>query len=181
MSTTTKPDELTGDYVIDTTHTRVGFVARHTMATRVRGQFEDFEGGARLDGGDPSKSGARLTIQAKSVQTHNPQRDDLLCGKFLDADNHPAITFTSTNVKQVDETHFKVTDDLAVRGVTQPVTFDVELIGAASDPQGDFRVRFKGSATIKREDWGVNWNPVTTALVSSKVMLEFDVTVVRRL
>ena len=77
MTTTTKLSELTGDYVLDTAHTRIGFVARHTMATRVRGQFDDFAGTAYLDGEDPSKSSVQLTIQASSIQTGNPRR----CGR----------------------------------------------------------------------------------------------------
>ena len=176
----TKLSELTGDYVLDTAHTRIGFVARHAMATRVRGHFDEFEGGAYLDGDDPSKSSARLTIQAKSLQTRNRQRDDQLRGTFLDMGNHPAITFTSATVEQVDETTFKVTGDLAIRGVTKPVTVDFELTGAENDPRGDFRVGFKGSVTVNRNDWGVNWNAATTVLVSPKVTLEFDVAAIRR-
>ncbi|MEV0704726.1 YceI family protein [Saccharopolyspora sp. NPDC050389] len=180
MPTTTKLSELTGDYVLDTARTRIGFVARHTMATRVRGQFDEFDGTARLDGDRPSKSCARLTIQAKSIETRNRQRDDLLRGTFLDTDDHPVITFTTAEVKQLDETHFKVTGDLALRGATKPVTVDVELTGAGNDPQGNFRVGFKGSATINRNDWGVNWNAATAVMVSPKVTLEFDIAAIRQ-
>jgi polyisoprenoid-binding protein YceI len=85
MTTTTKLSELTGDYVLDTAHTRIGFVAR-AMATKVRGQFDEFEGSAHLDGDDPSKSSTELTIQAKCIQTRNQQRDEHLRSKFLDMD-----------------------------------------------------------------------------------------------
>jgi polyisoprenoid-binding protein YceI len=180
MTTTTKLSELTGDYVLDTAHTRIGFVARHTMATKVRGQFDEFEGSTHLDGDDPSKSSAELTIQAKSIQTRNQQRDQALRSKFLDMDNQPAITFTSTGVEQVDETNFKVTGDLTIRGVTKPLTVDFELTGAENDPWGNFRVGFEGSVTISRKDWGVNWNAATGVLVSEKVMLEFDVAAIRQ-
>ncbi|MDR8412412.1 YceI family protein [Nonomuraea sp. 3-1Str] len=180
MSTMTKLSELTGDYVFDTARTRIGFVARHAMATRVRGQFDAFEGSAYLDGDDPSKSSARLTIEARSIQTRNRQRDDQLRGTFLDIDHHPAITFTSSQVEQVDETRFEVTGDLAVRGVTRAVTVDLELTGAGNDPRGGIRVGFKGSVTIDRNDWGVNWNAATRIMVSPKVTLEFDVSAVRR-
>lgn len=180
MTTTTKPSELTGDYVLDTAHTRIGFAARPAMATKVRGQFDEFEGSAHLDGDDPSKSSAELTIQAKSIQTRNQQRDEHLRSKFLDMDNHPTITFTSIGVEQVDETNFKVTGDLTIRGVTKPVTVDFELTGAENDPSGNFRVGFEGSVTINRKDWGVNWNAATGVLVSEKVTLEFDVAAIRQ-
>lgn len=183
MTTTTKPSELTGDYVLDTAHTRIGFVARHAMATKVRGQFDEFEGSAHLDGDDPSKSSAELTIQANSLQTRNQQRDEHLRSKFLDMDNHPTITFTSTGVEQVDETKFKVTGDLTIRGVTKPVTVDFELTGAGYDPQDAFRAGFQGTVAINRRDWGVSWNAALEgggALVSQKVTLEFNVAAVRQ-
>lgn len=179
MTTTTALTELAGDYVLDAARSRTGFVARHTMGTRVRGHFESFEGSAHLDGDDPSRSSAELTIQAASIQTHNPKRDDPLRAKFLDAEAHPYITFLSTRVAQVDGTRFKVAGDLTVRGVTKPVTVDFELTGAEEDPANGLRVGFRGSVTINRKDWGVNWNAATGVMVGAKVTLEFDVAVVR--
>ncbi|MGW7082408.1 YceI family protein [Streptomyces sp. NPDC054871] len=180
MPTTLSLGELTGAYIIDTTHTRIGFVARHAMSTRVRGEFEEYEGSAYLSGDQPSKSRAHLAIKAKSLLTHHKQRDEQLRSTFLDTDNHPAITFGSTEVEQVDGTNFKVTGDLTIRGVTKPVTIDVELTAAELDPRGDLRVSFLGSVTINRKDWGVNWNAATSVLVSPKVTLEFDVIAVRK-
>lgn len=182
MTATTKLSELTGDYVLDTARTRVGFAAR-AMVARVRGQFDEFEGSAHLDGDDPSKSSAQLTIQAKSIQTRNHRRDDHLRSSFLDTGNHKAITFTSTKVDQVDETNFQVTGDLTVRGVAKPVTVDFELTGAVNDPSGNFGVGFEGKATISRRDWGVSWNAALEGggvLVGDKVTLEFGVAAIRQ-
>ncbi|MEW2488660.1 YceI family protein [Streptomyces sp. NPDC048411] len=172
--------DLTGGYVLDTTRTRIGFVARHAMATRVRGQFDEFEGGAHFDGDDPSKSSVRLTIRAKSIKTRDQRRDDHLCGTFLDTDHHPTLVFTSTTVQQLADTDFRVTGDLTIRGVTKPVTVDFELTGAENDPRGGARVNFKGGVTIDRNDWGVNWNAATRLLVSAKVTLELDIAAIRR-
>ena len=184
MTTTiTKLSELTGDYIVDTAHTRIGFVARHAMVTKVRGAFQDFEATAHLDGDDPAKSSVSLTIQAKSISTGNEQRDNhLRSNDFFDMDNHPTITFASTEVEQVSDTEFKVTGDLTVRGVTKPVTVDFELTGAENDPWGNFRIGFEGKVTINRKDWGVSWNTALESggvLVSEKVTLEFDVAAVR--
>ncbi len=182
--TTTMLSELTGDYVLDTAHTRIGFVARHVMVTKVRGQFDEFEGSVHLDGEDPSKSSAELTIQTQSIQTGNKQRDEHLRGNdFLDIPNHPTITFTSTGVERVDEANFKVSGDLTIRGATKPVTADFELSGAENDLWGNFRVGFEGSVTINRKDWGMNWNAVLESggvLISEKVTLEFDISAVRQ-
>ncbi|TQS28462.1 YceI family protein [Microbispora sp. KK1-11] len=180
MSTTTTLSELTGDYVLDTARTRIGFVARHTMAGRVRGRFAEFEGGAHLDGDDPSRSSVRLTVQAASIQTRNSQRDGHLRTRFLKADAHPALTFASTTVEQTGDAGFEVTGDLTICGVTRPVTMDIELTGVENGPRGALQVGFKGSLTINRSHWGVNWNAATTVVVSPKVLLEFDVTAIRR-
>jgi polyisoprenoid-binding protein YceI len=145
----------------------------------VRGQFEEFEGGAHLDGDDPSKSSAEVTIRATSIQTRNQQRDRHPRGKFLGADDHPTVAFTSTGVQRVDQTNFRVTGDLTIRGVTRPVTVDFALTSAEKDAGGRHRVGFEGSVTINRGDWGVNWNAATGLLVSEKVTLEFAVAALR--
>ncbi|GAA3017893.1 YceI family protein [Streptosporangium longisporum] len=176
---TTTLGELTGDYAFDTARTRIGFTARHTIGPVVRGRFERVEGGAHVDGDHPSRSSVTVTIGAGSLQTLNPRRDKALRGKFLDLDDHPAITFTSTGVRQAGETAFLLTGDLTIRGVTRPVTVDVERIGVEQDPRGGARIRFRGGATIDRKDWGVHWAGAA-GLVARKVTLEFDVTVIRR-
>ena len=183
MATTTKLSELTGDYVLDTARTRIGFVVRQAMLTKVRGQFDEFEGTAHLDGDDPSKSSVQLTIQARSIRTRNERRDAHLGSAFLDVSDHPAITFASTGVAQINGTTFTVTGDLTIRGTTRPVTVDFGLTGAEHDPRGSFRVGFEGRATINRKDWGATWNAVLEGggvLVGNKVALEFDVAVVRQ-
>ncbi|MEV7236366.1 YceI family protein [Streptomyces sp. NPDC051020] len=152
--------------------------ARAAMVTKVRGRFDEFEGSAHLDDDAPSKSTAQLTIRAKSVQTRNRKRDNHLhSNDFLDMDNHPIITFTWTQVERADESNFKVTGDLTVRGVTKPVTVDFELTGAENDRRGTFRAGFAGKATINRKDWRIRYGG---GLVSEKVTLEFDVAVIRQ-
>jgi polyisoprenoid-binding protein YceI len=174
--------DLTGDYTLDTAHTRLGFVARHAMVTKVRGAFTEFEGAAHLDFNDPTRSSAKLTIKVASITTGQDQRDDhLRTNDFFDAPTHPEITFTSTSVA-VDGETYKLTGDLTIKDVTKPVTIDFEFTGAAKDPYGNIRVGFDGSTTIKRSDWGVNWNAALETggvLVSDKVTLEFDVSAIK--
>lgn len=183
MTTTTALGELTGDYILDPAGTRIGFAARQAIFTTVRGQFTEFAGRTHLDGDDPSKSSARLTIRAASIQTSSSRRDDHLRKAFLDAPDHPAITFTSTRVEQVSETTFRLTGDLTLRGTTKPVTVDFKLTGAGYDQQGAFRAGFQGAMTINRRDWGVSWSALLEgggALVSNKVTLGFASVAVRQ-
>ncbi len=174
---------LTGDYTIDTAHSRVGFVARHAMVTKVRGSFNEFEGAIHLDGDNPENSSGRVTIQAKSIDTRNSQRDEHLRGNdFLDMDNHAEITFASTAIKPDDDTNFTVVGDLTVRGVTKSVEIPFEYTGSATDPFGNQRVGLEGSVVINRKDYGVNWNAALETggvLVSEKVTLEIEVSAIK--
>jgi polyisoprenoid-binding protein YceI len=180
---TTKYAELTGDYTIDTAHSRVGFVARHAMVTKVRGSFDDFEGTVHIDGENPANSWVRVTIEAKSIDTRNAQRDDhLRSNDFLDMNNYPEITFTSTAVEPLGDDKFRVAGDLTLRGVTRPLTLGVEYTGTATDPFGNVRVGFEGSAQLNRKDFGVNWNALLEGggvMVSDKVTVEFEISAIK--
>lgn len=177
--TSTETEQLTGTYTIDPSHSRVGFVARHAMVTKVRGGFNDFAGTLTIDGADPSASAAELTIQAASIDTRNADRDaHLKSNDFFSMETYPELRFTSTTVEQLSDTDYRVTGDLTLRGVTKPVTIDLEYAGAVVDPWGNTRVGFEGSAQVNRKDWGVNWNTALEAggvLVSEKVTLEFEI------
>jgi polyisoprenoid-binding protein YceI len=175
--------ELTGEYTIDTAHSRVGFVARHAMVTKVRGAFNQWEGSAHIDGANPANSSARVTIQARSIDTRNSQRDEhLRSNDFLDMSTHPEITFASTSIEQLDDSTFRMIGDLTVRGVTRPVSIDFEYTGSAVDPYGNRRVGLEGSTVINRKDFGVTWNAALEGggvLVSEKITLEIEVSAIR--
>ena len=175
--------ELTGTYTLDPAHTRIGFVARHAMVTKVRGAFNEFEGTATLDGGNPAASHVEVTINAASIDTRNAQRDEhLRSNDFLAMQEYPKITFSSTGVRQVDDTTFEVTGDLTIKGVTRSITIPFEFEGAAKDPFGNLRVGFEGAVTINRKDYGITWNAALETggvLVSEKVVLEFEVSAIK--
>src|SRR5947207_13537368 len=101
-ATTTDFRTLTGTYTIDNAHSRIGFVARHAMVTKVRGAFNEFEGSAVIDGENPSKSSATVTLAVASIDTRNAQRDGhLRTNDFLDAEPYPALSFKSTAISHV--------------------------------------------------------------------------------
>jgi polyisoprenoid-binding protein YceI len=179
---TTAPSTLTGRYSIDPSHSRVGFVARHAMVTKVRGSFNEFEGSGYFDAENPAASRLELTIQAASIDTRNADRDaHLRSNDFFDMENHPEIRFVSTAVEQLDADSYRVTGDLTIKGITKPVTVDFEYTGTAVDPYGNQRVGLEGSTTVNRKDWGVSWNAALDAggvLVGEKVVLDFDVSAI---
>lgn len=174
---------LTGTYTLDESHTRIGFVARHAMVTKVRGQFNEFVGTATIDGSNVTKSAAQLTIQAASIDTRNEQRDvHLRSNDFLAMDEFPEITFNSTEIHHNDANSFEVTGDLTIKGVTKSVTVPFDFEGAATDPFGNQRIGFDGALTINRKDFGVTWNAALETggvLVSDKITLEFEISAIK--
>ena len=183
MTTSTAPATLTGTYRLDPTHSRIGFVARHAMVTKVRGSFKELTGTGTFDVEEPSRSSLQLTIEVASMDTANPDRDGhLRSNDFLDLEHYPQITFTSTSVTQVEPATHRVTGGLAIKGATRPVTFDLAHAGSAVDLYGNQRVGLEGSTTINRKDWGVNRNAALEAggvLVSEKVALELDISAIK--
>lgn len=175
---------LTGEYAIDPAHTRIGFVARHAMVTKVRGAFSEFDGSIRIDGADPARSEAHLRIKVDSIDTGNADRDGhLRTNDFLQAADYPEITFRSTGIEPTGDETYDVTGELTIKGTTQPITIPISYEGTAQDPFGNVRIGFEGSTTINRKDFGVTWNaPLETGgvLVGDKVTLEFDVSAIKQ-
>jgi polyisoprenoid-binding protein YceI len=171
-----------GTWTIDPTHTRLGFVARHAMVTKVRGQFEEFAGTLVIDAANPSGSTAHVTVQLASVSTGSPDRDaHLRSADFFDVENNKEMTFASTGVKQ-DGDEFVMLGDLTIKGVTRPVELELEPTGVVTDPFGNVRAGFEGEAEISRKDFGLTWNVALEAggmLVSDKVRIQLDVSAIR--
>ncbi len=173
---------LNGTYNLDPSHSRIGFVTRHAMVTKVRGSFNDFEGTATT-GEDLADPSIAVTIQVASVDTRSADRDaHLRSGDFFDVEKYPTITFRSTKIDAVDAGTLRVTGDLTIKDVTRPVTIDFEYNGSATDPFGNERVGLEGSVVVARKDFGLTWNAALETggvLVSEKVTLEFEVSAVK--
>ena len=179
---TTVLSDLTGDYAIDASHSRLGFTTRHAMVTKVRGQFTDFTGTARIDTATPGDSSVSITVATPSFETGSPDRDGhVRSADFLDVDAFPELTFVSTDVVR-DGSDWTITGDLTIKGVTGSVTIPFEETGSARDPFGNTRVGFEGSVTINRKDWGLTWNAALETggvLVSEKVRLDLDISAIQ--
>lgn len=143
----------TGTWTIDPTHSEVGFTARHLMS-KVRGNFEKFEG-TIVTG---QSNSATATIDLNSINTRDENRDThLRSGDFFDVEKTGPMTFNSTAVEEGGR-GLLVAGDLTVKGVTKPVTLDVEFLGSESDPWGGTRVGFEASAEISRKAFGIDFN-----------------------
>ncbi|MCF2528466.1 YceI family protein [Yinghuangia soli] len=175
---------LTGDYVIDTTHSAIGFSVRHAMVTNVRGAFTEYEGLLRLDGADPAASSAAITIKVASIDTNQEQRDEHLRNSdFFAVEAHPEIVFRSTSAQRIGADDYRMTGDLTIKGTTRPVVLDLEYTGTATDAYGIDRVGFEGGTTIDRTDWGLSYNAALETggvLIGEKVKLTFDISAVKK-
>ena len=178
----TDTQTLTGTYAIDPSHSRLGFVVRHAMVTKVRGNFADFSGTVTVNGDDPASSAVEISAAIVSITTGDEARDGhLRSADFFDLEAHPTMTFTSTGITAKGDDEFAVTGDLTINGITKPVTIDLEFTGAATDPFGNHRIGFEGTGEIKRKDFGVEWNAALETggvLVGDKVKLELDISAV---
>ena len=145
-------DIVPGTWTVDPSHSEVGFTVRHLMS-KVRGQFTEFEG-SLTTGASLEDTSATATIDLSSIDTRDEQRDGhLRSADFFDVENHGGMTFITTSFDGST-----ATGELTVKGVTRPVTLDVEFLGAGTDPWGGSRLGFEATAEISRKDFGVDFN-----------------------
>ncbi|GGO77907.1 YceI family protein [Nonomuraea cavernae] len=166
-----------GTYALDVVHTRIGFVVKHMMVSKVRGNFTDFSGSVTI-AENPLESSAELTIKTASIDTHAGDRDNhLRSDDFLSVEKYPEITFRSTRVVEHSGDEFTVVGDLTIRDVTREVELNVEYGGAGTNPWGQALWGFSINTEFDREDFGLTWNQTLETggvLVGKKVKIEIE-------
>lgn len=164
---------------LDTVHSTIGFTVRHLMVSKVRGYFTKWSGSAKFDPENPTASSVEASIDVASIDTREAQRDGhLKSGDFFDVEKHPKMTFKSTKVEKASGDHYKLTGDLTIRGVTKPVTLDVEYAGTTKHPQFGERAGFSAKTSIDRKDFGMTFNQALDTggvLLSDKVDIELEI------
>lgn len=177
METATK-----SKWVLDPSHSELMFKVKHLMIANVKGEFRNFQ--AEVDGEDFTTSPIQLSIEAASIFTNEDNRDThLKSADFFDVENHKEILFKGTSFVKVDDENYKLTGLLTIKGVSNPVTLDVEYGGINKDPWGNEKAAFSLSGKINRKDWGLNWNAALETggvLVSEEVRINADVQFVKQ-
>ena len=144
-------------YKVDPDHSGVGFTIRH-FVSNVSGRFKDFDGTIKYDKANPAASSVSFTVQAKSIDTDNDDRDNhLRSPDFFDAEKFPTWTFTSTSVKALDADTLEVTGDMTIKGVTKKVTIPVDVLGSVKTPRGE-KAGFETAFKLDRKEYGITWN-----------------------
>ncbi|MEU7840685.1 YceI family protein [Micromonospora sp. NPDC049114] len=172
-----------GTYVLDAAHKRVGFVARHMMVSKVRGEFNEATATITV-AEDPLQSSVVATIQGASIDTTQGDRDaHLRSPEFLDVEKYPTLEFRSTGVKSRRGNEFVLTGELTIKDVTRPVELEVEFEGVGRSPFGQDIFGFSASTEIDREEFGLTWNVTLETggvLVGKKIKIEIEGEAVRQ-
>jgi polyisoprenoid-binding protein YceI len=170
-------------YQIDFAHSQVQFTVRHMMIARVRGWFEKFEGTVHLDEKNPANSSVDVRIDARSINTREPNRDaHLRSPDFFAAEDYPYLTFKSKAVEVLGPRHARLTGDLTIRDVTREVTLDVEYSGSATSPWGTINYGFSAATVINRKDWNLTWNKALETggwLVGDDINIDIELELVK--
>jgi polyisoprenoid-binding protein YceI len=172
---------------IDTSHANAGFKVRHLMVSHVRGHLGPVTGTVFIDEQDVSRSRIDVSIDARGIDSREPKRDEhLRSADFLDVATYPTVTFRSTRIDAPDGAagDLRVTGELTIRGVTRPVTLDVDALPPSiQDPWGNRRRGISARARINRKDWGLKWNLAIEAggvAVADEVAIEIDAEITAR-
>lgn len=172
-----------GTYALDQAHTTIGFVARHAMITKVRGNFAEFEGNLTV-AENINESAASATVKTASIDTNNADRDAHVKNEdFFDVEKFPEMTFTATKFDVNEEGEGTVTGDLTIKGTTKSVDFKVGEAGVAEDPFDNTRLGFEAKTSINRTDFGIDFNaPLKTGgvLVSEEIKIELEVSAIKQ-
>jgi polyisoprenoid-binding protein YceI len=152
------PGYVAGRWALDQAHSSVSFSVRHLMVSKVRGQFDVFDGEI-VTGADPLASSVSATVDLSSIDTGNADRDaHIRSADFFDVDQYPTLSFRSTGVR-ADGDDFLVDGELTLHGVTRPVTLGLEVNGFQhASPFGDVRAGFSATGEISRKDYGIDIN-----------------------
>jgi polyisoprenoid-binding protein YceI len=176
------PGYIVGTWDIDAAHSTVGFSVRHMMVSKVRGNFRSFSGQI-VTAEDPSQSSVTATIDMDSIDTRQEQRDaHIRSADFFDVGNHTVMTFRSTAVRAEGE-DWVVEGDLTLKGITKPVTLELELDGFGPDAYGGTRAGFSAKTVVSRSAFGVDIDmPMDGGgvVVGDKITVELDIQAVLR-
>jgi polyisoprenoid-binding protein YceI len=166
-----------GTYELDAAHKRVGFVVKHLMVSKVRGQFAEASATITV-GENPLDSAVTASIKTASVETGQVDRDNhLRTGDFFESEKFPTMDYRSTGVKSHAGAEFILDGELTIKGVSRPVELVVEFEGATTSPYGQHVFGFSAHTEIDRDDWGLNWNVALEGggfMVSKKVKIEIE-------
>lgn len=169
------------NWVIDKSHSKIGFAVDHLVISEVEGYFRTFDGKVTSKGDDFQDATIEFSVDINSINTDNKDRDNhLKSDDFFNAEKYPKMTFKSTSFKKVKDKKYKLTGDLTIRNTTKRVDLDVTFNGIVKDPWGNTKAGFKVTGELNRFDYGLKFNALTElggAVVGENVRLNINIEV----
>ena len=174
-------DLTPGTWNIDASHSTVGFTARHLMISKVHGTFGAFSGVLTI-AEDRLGSSVSASVDTTSVTTGDSARDAHIKNEdFLNVEQFPTFNFASKSIA-TKGSNYELSGDLTIKGVTKPVTMQLEFDGVATDPWGNKKSAFTAETEINRKEFGLEWNVALEAggvLVGDKIKIVLDIQAVQ--
>ncbi len=175
---------LASEWDIDPAHSQAQFSVRHMMVSTVRGQFDKVSGTVSLDDRDPGRSKVEVTIDASSIDTREPKRNEhLKSADFFDVAKYPTLSFRSTKVEKVGS-QLRITGELTMHGVTRPVVLISDgLSEPQKNPWGQTVRGASATGKLSRKEFGLTWNKALESggvVVGDEVQLQIDVELVAK-
>jgi polyisoprenoid-binding protein YceI len=166
-----------GSWTVDAGHSNVGFVVRHLMVAKVRGNFTEFAGTITV-AENPLESKVEATVQIASITTNDEGRDGhLKSADFFEVEQYPTMNLVSTSIV-ARGADYVLHADLTIKGVTKSVAFDLEFDGVVQDPWGNTKAGFTAETEISRKDFGLEWNAALETggvVVGDKVKIVLEI------
>lgn len=170
-----------GLYELEKTHAFLTWSVKHNGISDYVVNFTEFDADLVFDAETPANSQLSVTINPTALNTNYPdaakkvewEAELATDARFMNANEFPTITFTSTAVEQTGEFEGTVTGDVTFLGVTKPVTLDVSYGGVANPPWFGQRdvIGFTASTTLNRSDFR---QTSLSGVISDEVTIEFS-------
>jgi polyisoprenoid-binding protein YceI len=175
-------DLTPGVWNVDASHSRIGFVARHLMVSKVRGHFRTFSGTLTI-ADDALASKVEATAETASISTGDETRDGhVKSADFFDVEKFPTMTLVSTGIDKTGSDDYILHTDLTIKDITKPVDFDLEFDGVNGDPWGGTRAGFTAEADVSRKDWGLEWNVAVETggvVLGDKIKIQLEIEAIK--
>ena len=146
-------------WVIDPTHSEIGFKVKHMMFTNVSGKFNTFTASIENDDNQFETSTIKFEADINSIDTNNTDRDNhLKSADFFEAEKFSKLSFTSSEIKKIGDNEFQIVGELTLKDVTKTITLETEYSGLMLDPWGNTKAGLSISGKINRKEFGLTWN-----------------------
>ena len=176
MTTATTP--FSGTYTADPIHSSFGFAVRYQGVSLFKGTLSEVD--AKLTDG---RLEGTATVESISIRTPDQFRQHVLGAEFFDADNHPEVAFTSSDLDLREDGTATVNGELIIKGIARPVTAAGTWIAPAADAFGSTRGHLNLEAVIDRTEFDMNWNmplPSGGNVLANEVTLTVELSLIEQ-